>query len=157
MENNIWYSNCWTNEVDTHNNTGQTYGGSRSNMLHFCIKITHHLCQLHPYMNVTMHKKLSLFKNINQTTQNRKGRSARHRTSECIHLSLAQWLCSLSLLAGAGGGEEAEQRIENNSRQRDGRIHHPDAPVAEHSKTKYYTNTFLSLLYRCQLSTLSAH
>lgn len=46
MENNIWYSNCWTNEVDTHNNTGQTYGGSWSNMLHFCTKITHHLCQL---------------------------------------------------------------------------------------------------------------
>ena len=49
-----------------------------------------------------------------------------------------------SLLAGAGGGEEAEWRIENNSRQRDGRIHHPDAPVTEHNKTKYYTNTFLS-------------
>ena len=48
MENNIWYSNCWTNEVDTHNNTGQTYGGSLANMLHFCTKMTHYICQLLP-------------------------------------------------------------------------------------------------------------
>ena len=69
MENNIWYSNCWTNEVDTHNNTGQTYGGSRSNMLHFCTKMTHYICQLlHSFFlhvsnnvqNITL-----LFKNIN--------------------------------------------------------------------------------------------
>ena len=68
---------------------------------------------LYPYMNVTMHKKLSLFKNINQTTQNRKGRSARHRTSECIHLSLAQWLCSRLcwLVLEVARRQNREQRI----------------------------------------------
>ena len=63
--------------------------------------------------NVTMQKKLSLFKNINQTTQNRKGRSARHRTSECIHLSLAQWLCSRLcwLVLEVARRQNREQRI----------------------------------------------